>query len=40
MKALDTSIIISTYNATSWLEKVLYGKTPALEEQDKDKEST
>jgi glycosyltransferase involved in cell wall biosynthesis len=25
MKALDTSIIISTYNATAWLEKVLYG---------------
>ena len=25
MKALDTSIIISTYNNTKWLEKVLYG---------------
>ena len=25
MKAIDTSIIISTYNNTQWLEKVLYG---------------
>ena len=25
MKTLDTSIIISTYNSTIWLEKVLYG---------------
>ncbi|WP_026451624.1 glycosyltransferase family 2 protein [Aequorivita capsosiphonis] len=25
MKQLDTSIIISTYNSTDWLEKVLYG---------------
>ncbi|MEH6764564.1 MAG: glycosyltransferase family 2 protein [Aequorivita antarctica] len=25
MKQLDTSIIISTYNSTEWLEKVLYG---------------
>ncbi|WP_310992328.1 glycosyltransferase family 2 protein [Aequorivita marina] len=25
MKRLDTSIIISTYNSTDWLEKVLYG---------------
>src|SRR5690554_7314698 len=25
MKQLDTSIIISTYNSTAWLEKVLYG---------------
>ena len=25
MKTIDTSIIISTYNNTQWLEKVLYG---------------
>ncbi len=25
MKTIDTSIIISTYNATDWLEKTLYG---------------
>lgn len=25
MKSVDTSIIISTYNATEWLEKVLHG---------------
>lgn len=25
MKHLDTSVIISTYNSTDWLEKVLYG---------------
>lgn len=25
MKQLDTSVIISTYNSTEWLEKVLYG---------------
>ena len=25
MNSLDTSIIISTYNSTKWLEKVLHG---------------
>ena len=25
MNAIDTSIVISTYNSTKWLEKVLYG---------------